>query len=225
MTDREYNVAQRWLTSDYKAFTNFEVDCGRDVKKFEKWIEQKAKAYQKNPSENLYYKYYYDKVIDKTTGKLIKGNAKSLAEGISHDIPVLDNILNNQLKQDMTLWRVQEHHNLGDSPVVGDIIDFPNFRATAISKKGALWFSKTNAKEMHYLIEIEAPAGTRGAYLAPIKQGEIIGGDYAGEKYANEMELLLKKCKVEIVKFGGKPVKGAMGEELIPIKLRVVGYK
>ena len=35
----------------------------------------------------------------------------------------------------------------------------------------------------------------------------------------------LKKCNVEIVKFGGKPVKGANGEDLIPIKLRVVGYK
>ena len=39
------------------------------------------------------------------------------------------------------------------------------------------------------------------------------------------MEFILKKCKVEIVKFGGKPVKGANGEMLTPIKLRVVGYK
>ena len=43
--------------------------------------------------------------------------------------------------------------------------------------------------------------------------------------YANEMEFLLKKSKVELVKFGRKPVKGANGEDLIPIKLRVVGYK
>ena len=39
------------------------------------------------------------------------------------------------------------------------------------------------------------------------------------------MEFLLKKSKVELVKFGRKPVKGANGEDLIPIKLRVVGYK
>ena len=80
---------------------------------------------------------------------------------------------------------------------------------------------------MNYLIEIEAPTGTKGAYLAPIKQGEILNPDSPcfGEKYANEMEFLLKECKVELVKFGGKPVKGAMGEDLIPIKLRVVGYK
>lgn len=35
-----------------------------------------------------------------------------------------------------------------------DIIELPNFRATAISKDGALWFSKTNAKEMKYLLEM-----------------------------------------------------------------------
>ena len=84
---------------------------------------------------------------------------------------------------------------------------------------------------MKYIIEIEAPAGTKGAYLAPIKLGQFGGGGLGnahpmfGEYYANEMEFLLKKCKVEIVKFGGKPVKGANGEMLTPIKLRVVGYK
>ena len=155
---------------------------------------------------------------------MLKSEAKKLAKSIAHDVPVLDDILNNQTKKGMTLWRVQENHNLGNAKV-GDIIDFPNFRSTAISKEGALWFSKTNAKKMKYLIEIEAPAGTKGAYLAPIKKGAVIFGDYAGEKYANEMEFLLKKCKVELVKFGGKPVKGAMGEKLIPIRLRVVGYK
>lgn len=40
-----------------------------------------------------------------------------------------------------------------------------------------------------------------------------------------EMEFLLKKCKVEVVKIGGRKVKGANGEMLTPIKLRVVGYK
>ena len=60
MTDREQQVAQRWLGSDYKAFTNFEVDCDRNVKKFEKWIYNAAKAYEKDPSL-LYYKYYYKK--------------------------------------------------------------------------------------------------------------------------------------------------------------------
>ena len=224
MTIREQKVADRWLGSDYKAFTNFEVDCGRDVKKFEKWIEQQAKAYLKNPSENLYNEYYYHAVYDRTSGKFIDGAAKRLAESIAHDVPVLDDILNNQLKEGMTLWRVQENHNL-ESTAVGDIMDFPNFRSTAISKKGALWFSKTNAKEMKYLIEIEAPAGTKGAYLAPIKQGEITNptSPFVGEKYANEMEFLLKKSKVEVVKFEDKTVKGANGEKLKHILLRIVG--
>ena len=85
---------------------------------------------------------------------------------------------------------------------------------------------------MKYIIEIEAPAGTKGAYLAPIKQGTWfappeIGLDHPlhGQNYASEMEFLLKKCKVEVVKIGGRKVKGANGEMLTPIKLRVVGYK
>ena len=81
----------------------------------------------------------------------------------------MDNILNNQLKQGMTLWRVQENHNL-PSTVVGDIMEFPNFRSTAISKKGALWFSATNRKEMNYIIEIEAPKGTQGSYFSRLNK-------------------------------------------------------
>lgn len=230
MTVREQQVAHRWLGSDYKAFTNFEVDCGRDVKKFEKWIYDMAKAYEKDNSLK-YYEYYYKKCFNDETGRLQKSLAKDLARSIAHDVPVLDDILNNQLKQGITLWRVQENHNLA-SIVVGDIMEFPNFRSAAISKEGALWFSATNSKPMKYLIEIEAPTGTRGAFLAPIKQGtwfappEIgVAHPLHGQNYAREMEFLLKECKVELVKFGGKPVKGAMGEDLIPIKLRVVGYK
>ena len=125
----------------------------------------------------------------------------------------------------MAVWRVQENHYLGDNPKVGDIITFPNFRSTAISKEGALWFSKTNSKPMKYLIEIEAPAGTKGAYLAPIKKGEIINPDspYHGEHFAREMEFLLKESKMEIIEFNDKTVTGAMGEELIHIKLKVIG--
>jgi|GEM_PF-2358161 len=222
MTIREQKVADRWLGSDYKAFTNFEVDCGRDVKKFEKWIYDMAKAYKEDNSLK-YYQYYYDE-ITRRTGRISKSEAKKLAESIAHDVPVLDDILNNQLKEGMTLWRVQENHNLS-STTIGEVMDFPNFRSTAISKEGALWFSKTNAKEMNYLIEIEAPAGTKGAYLAPIKQGEIINptSPFVGEKYANEMEFLLKKSKVELVKFEDKTVKGANGEKLKHILLRIVG--
>ena len=42
------------------------------------------------------------------------------------------------------------------------------------------------------------------------------------EKYANEMEFLLKNFKVEIVEFNDKKMKGAFGENLKHIKLRIV---
>ena len=118
---------------------------------------------------------------------------------------------------------VQYNNSINKNKIqVGDIVDFANSRSTATSKEGALWFSKTNSKEMKYLIEIEAPAGTKGAYLAPIKTGEIAHGDYEGEKYAREMEFLLKKSKVEIVEMGKRKVKGANGESLKVVKLRIV---
>ena len=42
------------------------------------------------------------------------------------------------------------------------------------------------------------------------------------EKYANEMEFLLKNFKVEIVEFNDKKMKCAFGENLKHIKLRIV---
>ena len=59
-----------------------------------------------------YYQYYCDEIIDNKSSKLLKSEAKKLSESIAHDVPTLDNILNNQLKQGMTLWRVEENHNL-----------------------------------------------------------------------------------------------------------------
>ena len=78
---------------------------------------------------------------------------------------------------------------------------------------------------MKYIIEIELPEGTRGAYLTPIKEGEIINptSKFVGEPYTKEMEFLLKESKVEIVKFEDKTMKGGLGEDLIHIKLRIVG--
>ena len=198
-------VAQRWLGSDYKYFTEYDVTFKRDVNKFAEWLFK----HQDNLLETF----------------PTRDAALNFAKGIAHDTKVLDNILNNQLKKGITVFRVQENHFLGVNPKVGDILDFPNFRSTAISKDGALWFSKTNSKPMKYLIEIEAPAGTRGAYLAPIKKGEIMHPDspFNGQKYAREMEFLLKESKVQIVEFGDKTVKGGMGEQLIHIKLKIIG--
>ena len=232
MTVREQNVAQRWMGKEYTFFTEMDVTSARDVDIFVENCMDKAekyRKYKKNPekySEYQRYKKYYDEAITDNKGNILikqsKEKFKEYGKGILHDLPVLDDILNNQLKQDMLLFRVQEHLFLGDNPQVGDIVDFANSRSTAISKEGALWFSKTNSKEMKYLIEIEAPVGTKGAYLAPIKTGEIAHGDYEGEKYAREMEFLLKKSKVEIVEMGKRKVKGANGESLKVVKLRIV---
>lgn len=232
MTVREQKVAQRWMGKEYTFFTEMDVTSARDVDIFVENCMDKAekyRKYKKNPekySEYQGYKKYYGKAITDNKGNILikqsKEKFKEYGKGILHDLPVLDDILNNQLKQDMLLFRVQEHLYLGDNPQVGDIVDFANSRSTAISKEGALWFSKTNSKEMKYLIEIEAPVGTKGAYLAPIKTGEIAHGDYEGEKYAREMEFLLKKSKVEIVEMGKRKVKGANGESLKVVKLRIV---
>ena len=44
-----------------------------------------------------------------------------------------------------------------------------------------------------------------------------------GQNYAREMEFLLNKSKVEIVEMGKRTVKGANGESLEVIKLRILG--
>lgn len=77
---------------------------------------------------------------------------------------------------------------------------------------------------MKYLIEYEMPAGTNGAYLAPIKKGEIINPNspYFGDPYAYEMEFLLNEYKVKIIEIGKRTEIGALGEELQVIKLRII---
>lgn len=202
MTPREKIVAERWLGPDYRMFTDFDVVCNRDVERYAKFVYNSRFAYEKYDT--------WEKCLD-------------LAKDIAYDTKTLDNILNNQLKQSLTLWRVQEGHFL-DSTKVGDIVDLPDFRSSSISKKGALWFSETNDKPMKYIFEIEAPKGTKGAFLAPIKQGQIANPTniHYGENYANEMEFLLKNSKVKIVAFDDKKIKGALGEELIHVKLRIV---
>lgn len=239
MTIREQDVAERWMGSEYTFFTEMDVTASRNTNKFVENCMDKAKKYNKylkNPdkyeSYHIYKKYYSKTIRDTEDNILInesKAKFKKYGEGILYDLPILDNILNNQLKEDMILFRVQEHLYLGDNPQVGDIVEFANSRATAISKEGALWFSGTNAKEMGYLLEIEAPAGTRGAYLAPIKEGVWkappgIGDSHPlhGQEYAREMEFLLKKSKVEILEMDKRTVKGANDESLKVIKLRIV---
>lgn len=191
LTERELEVSNRWLNSDYRLFTDFEK-FNRNIEEYAKFMLEETKG-------------AYEQI---NTMKKALDEARSIA----HDVPILDDILNNQTKKNIKLFRVQENPHLGDNPKVGDVIEFINFRSTAVSKEGALWFSKTNSKEMNYLLEIEAPAGTKGAYYAPIVKG----------KFVEEMEFLLKKCKMEIVEMDKNVVKGALGEDLQVIKLRII---
>ena len=105
----------------------------------------------------------------------------------------LSNLLNNQIKEPMTLWRCETKLHLGDNPQVGQIITFKGFNSTAITKEGMQYFEKTSNKSIKAYIEIEAPIGTRGAYISPL----------APSKYMPEMEFLLQKdTNVEILELG-----------------------
>ncbi|MCQ2738371.1 MAG: hypothetical protein MJ224_07170 [archaeon] len=129
--------------------------------------------------------------------------------------------MNNQTKKPMTFWRVQEDHFL-DSTNVGDVVDFRDLAAVSVSKEAALFFSESNSKPMKYILEFEVPEGVNGAFIAPIKKGtKYVGGEKV--PLTHEMEALLRKHKVEIRAFGDKTMKGLLGEDLIHIKLRVVG--
>jgi hypothetical protein len=217
MTPRELDVAEDWLGSNYRAFTDFETKCDRDVEKFANYCVECYNKYKQGISGNKYrfYQYYgtYERGLE-------------FAKDIAHDMPVLDSIMDNQLKKGITLWRVQENHHLGDLKI-GSIVDFANNRSASITREGALWFEATNGKPMKYIIEIEAPTGTKGCYLAPIKKGTWYGHQYedhpcSDQAYAREMEDLLKKSKVRIEKVYKRKVKGLTGNELTHIKVRIV---
>ena len=68
---------------------------------------------------------------------------------------------------------------------------------------------------MKYIIEIEAPAGTKGAYLAPIKTGFFGGGGHGhahphfGENYAN-WNFYLKNVKLKLLKLVEEKLKELM---------------
>lgn len=227
LTPREEEVADRWLGADYRYFADY-FASDKDVHKFAKRLENKydelleinkkaiAKG-EKPPIEDftldnyMKYKKYPDKALNQ-------------AESIAYDWITLENILNNQTKQGIMTFRVQEEHFLGNDIWEGKVIELRDCLSTAVTKDGALWFSATNNKEMKYLIEYEMPAGTNGAYLAPIKKGEIINPNspYFGDPYAYEMEFLLNEYKVKIIELDKRTEIGALGEELKVIKLRII---
>ena len=74
-------------------------------------------------------------------------------------------------------------------PEIRDCVIFHGFNATAITKGGADYYAQTATHgtddwedNFKWLIEIEAPTGTQGAYVAPITIN----------KFKAEMEYLLQ---------------------------------
>lgn len=166
----EKDMCFDWLGADYRSYRTFLVDCDGDVKKYAQFLVDNARY---NSLEA----------------------ALEPAREVAYNSVRLINILNNELKKPITLWRCETKLHLGDNPQIGDIVTFEGFNSTAITKEGMKYFEETSKKTITAVIEIEAPAGTRGAYLAPISPA----------KFKQEMEFLLQKdTKVEIIKLGTK---------------------
>lgn len=71
---------------------------------------------------------------------------------------------------------------------------FKDNNSNAVTREGAEHFAEVSQREFEWMYEIEAPAGTRGAYVSHMFD--------SNPKYAQEMEFLLAKdTKMEIIKF------------------------
>jgi hypothetical protein len=166
-TEFEKDLAFDWLGSDYRRYREFLVICKGDVPRYAEWLVQN--------------KSYYE------------AQALNHAMETAFNTTKLCNLLNNQLKEPTTFWRCETKLHLGDDPKVGDVVTFEGFNSFAITKEGMKFFESKSRKTITAYIEIEAPAGTRGAYLAPISP----------EPYKPEMEFLSQmNTTVEIVELG-----------------------
>lgn len=124
------------------------------------------------------------------------------AEELEYNWNIIKNINKNQLKKNLRLFRRQNNHHLADNkpsgiPEIGDCVTFHGFNSTAITKEGADYYAKCASHfaddwedNFKWLIEIEAPTGTQGAYVAPITI----------ERYMPEMEYLLQEETHTIIK-------------------------
>ena len=189
-TLNEQRVIIRWMGNDFTFFRDYLVRCEGDIKKFLKYIKNASK-------KQLEHYTRYNALIRDGKFKEAENEIIDIAKSIEHDLPVLDNILNNNMtKKAMTLWRVEGRHHLGDNPKVGDIVIFKGKNSTAITKEGAEHFGEVTNRKMEWTYEIEAPVGTRGAYVSHINDSE---------KIRKEMEYLLADdTEMEIIKFDEK---------------------
>jgi len=186
-TANEQRVVTRWMGNDFIYFRDFVVRSKGDI---EAYID-----YVMNASEEQLKHYGYIKnFVDEGNIKRVRKEITDIANSINHDLPVLDNILNNNMtKKAMTLWRKETRHHLGENPQPGDIVTFPGKNSTSITLEGAELFADVTNREMEWTYEIEAPAGTHGAYVSHLNQSERI---------RMEMEYLLADdTQMEIIEF------------------------
>ncbi|WP_296796232.1 phage minor head protein [uncultured Methanobrevibacter sp.] len=192
-TPREKEVLNRWLSNDYAHFRDVIGKCDGDLDKFTDYVL--------NLDKERLHDYYYFVEGHLKNGDITKAKQEIREIGLSikHDYPILENILeNNQLKQNMTLWRTEERHHLfpleGGKPAKGKTVIFKGNNSTAVTREGAEHFAEVSHRDFEWMYEIEAPEGTRGAYVSHMFD--------TNPKFAQEMEFLLAKdTKMEIIKF------------------------
>lgn len=164
---------------------------GRSDRDLERYTE-----YVLNLPKDKLHKYYPNIEHWLNQGNLSKAKTviKDMFDDITHDYKVLENILeNNQTRKAMTLWRTEERLHIDGDLEIGKIVTFPGNNSTAVTKEGAEHFGEVSHRTFEWMYEIEAPAGTKGAYVAELNQNP---------KFAGEMEFLLAKdTQMEIVSF------------------------
>lgn len=164
----ERDLITDWTTHGYKAYRNYWVKANANKEKFIKLIKEESPQ------------------------RPIKAIKKDIKE-ILYKTEVLQNILNNQLKEDVLLWRVQRELFDFEGKVEGQTVIMRGFNSTAFTKEGMNAFQETSHTE-GYTILIEAGKGTKGAYVSPL-------APVTDKKdYRKQMEFLLQKdTKVKIL--------------------------
>lgn len=188
-TQREQDVVSRWLGNDYARFRDVIGRCDGDLEKYTEYVLTLPKDKMHNYYPNIEHWLINQGNLTKAKSVII-----DMFNDITHDYKVLENILeNNQLKKAMTLWRTEERLHIDGKLEVGKIVTFSGNNSTAVTKQGAEHFAEVSHRDFEWMYEIEAPAGTKGAYVAELNQNP---------KFAEEMEFLLAKdTKMEIVSF------------------------
>jgi len=183
-TPREQQVTVRWLGNDYSLFRDVTVRAKGDLNKYIDYVLNEG-------LDNNRYLFIKEAIENGRREEAIR-MIKETYEDIQHDLPVITNLLeNNCVKVNMKFFRVEERLHLGENPKKGDRVTFEGMNSVAVTKQGAEHFAEVSHRDFEWLLEIEAPAGTTGAYVATLNQAE---------KFAREMEFLLSKdTEMEIV--------------------------